>query len=357
MPQDVTPRWRATIASSHTVAIRCEVWDQGRIIGQVAPIDGRATDQWVTGVRRSLTLTLPSTDRRVVYPGVEIRPYRGIDYGVGGVELLPLGQFPITATDIGIRPDATISVSAQDKWTWIAVSTFVTPRASDVGILVRDQIARLIMETGQWGPADIQITATSTAVMTAQVWDSDRHAAIADLCELIGAEAFVTRRGGIVIRDRAQIWNPAATLSAPGQIVDGSYSISTADVANVVVATSNVTDETTKLDPYIARITDPHHPAYPRQGVPTSTARISGPWKTVDEQRVAAEKKLSAVAGPAEVIKATMLPDPMLDAADSVTIVLPGHPSRIAQLATITHPLTVGGLADIATVSPRSEDL
>lgn len=356
MAQQTTRRWPLTLATAHTLAVRVELWDTANLLGMVAPLDGAVTDQLVTGVRRSLSLTLDPSAAPMVYPGVEVRVWSGLDYGRGNQEMLPLGCFPVTSTDIGIRPDDTIQISAQDRWQWVVACKFEAPKAADINATIHSQIAGLIVGTAQWPLPDVDDRSTNPAKPAAQAWDSDRHQAIADLCKLIGGTAYVGRDGFPIIEDRPGIAKPARYLTAPaGNILDAAEAISTADVHNVVVVTSTNTD--TPLDPVKVEITEPTHPAFPRPGVPRSPVTLSGAYTTAAQMKTAGEKELTRVSARARSLKLTVIPDAALDAGDTVLVTLPGKAPEHAQIQSVTHPLRASGVQEIVTVSTRVEDL
>lgn len=355
--QATSPRWAPALAASHTMLTRIEVWDPLVLAGTLDMhlLDGAVTDQWVTGARRSLTLTLTPAAAPLIHTGIELRVWRGIAYGDGTSEMLPLGCFPLTATSISIRADSTIQITAQDRWQWVVASQFSAPRAAKTDRTIKSEIESLITDTNQWPLQQITDTATSTAKPAAVVWDQDRHQAIVDLCKLIGGTAYVGRNGYPIIQDQPGIATPATYLRTGINLADAVEEISAADVHNVVVVTSSTTD--TKLDPVILEITDKTHPAYPRPGVPRSPSRLDGPYTSAAQMKTAGQKELTRVSGPARQLKLTVIsPDASLDAGDTILAGILDRPDELAQIKSVTHPLVDGADQDITTVSTRSED-
>jgi len=367
----VSNLWAAAIPVSHGVANRVEAWDTDGdyLIGTLPYTAGGVQDQWVSGARRTLSLTVTPTGyvKQMLRPGVELRPFSGINYGSGQPEMIPLGRFPVVDTTIGIRPDATISLSLQDRWQWVVLSPFITPRSSDVGVTVVAQIIRLLTETGQWAASQVTNLCTSTVKVTAQVWDTDRQQAIFDLATSIGAEVFIDRLGNPVIRPRLTAATPVATF-APGVRLKGmSVSTSAADVYNAVRGTSTLTDPAFIVPDYTARITDPKHPAFPGKGIPLRSYLLTSPLFTDPVQmKNSVQKVLSKISRQARQLTIDPTgPDPSLDASDTAQVLWPadgsapyglGGTTERGQISTVNHPLTLTDSWQIVTASSRSDE-
>ena len=374
----VTALWADHIGKTHAIANRVDVWDtDGDFKAGTLPYTaGGVQDQWVSGARRTLSLTVTPTDRvkQLLYPGVELRPFSGINYGAGRPEMVPLGRFPLVEDVIGTRPGDSITLSLQDRWQWVVLSPFILPRSSDVGSTIVAQIIRLLTEFGQWSPGQVTNLCTSTVKVTPQVWDTDRQQAIFDLATSIGAEVFTDRVGNPVLRPRqvtaapVAVFAPTLPTTPPDQPArqKGLYvSRSSADVYNVVRAVSTNTDPAFVVPSYTARITDPNHSAYPGKGRPIRSFPLTSPLFTDPVQmKNSAEKVLSKLSRQARQLTIdTTAPDPSIDASDTVTVVWPNSaPFSLAgttehpQVATANHPLTLSDSWQIVTASSRSDE-
>lgn len=363
--------WAGAIPVSHGVANRVDVWDtDGDFKAGTLPYTaGGVQDQWVSGARRTLGLTVTPTDyvKQLLRPGVELRPFSGINYGSGQPEMIPLGRFPVVDTTIDIRPGNPITLSLQDRWQWVVLSPFITPRSSDVGVTIVAQIIRLLTEFGQWSASQVTNLCTSTVKVTPQVWDTDRQQAIFDLQTSIGAEVFIDRLGNPVIRPRQRVAAPVATFTPRARLKGMSVSTSSADVYNAVRATSTLTDPAFTVPDYTVRITDTTHPAFPGKGIPIRSYLLASSLFTDSVQmKNAAQKVLSKISRQARQLTIDPTgPDPSLDASDTVQGVWPtdgsapyglGGTTERGQIATIDHPLTLTDSWQIVTASSRSDE-
>jgi hypothetical protein len=356
----ILTQWDQSVVSSSTEAIKVEIWDGNTLVAIVRPKTGSVTADFATGVRYSLSATFDPSLASLLVPGVEVRPYRGFNYGYGAPEYEPLGRFPLTGTSLGIKPDADISVSCSDRWQYVTKSTFLNSYTATPGRRIREILTDLIVGTGMWTASDIANTITSTAVATTQVWDQDRGQAIADLCQAVGAEAYVARDGSVVLRNRRALSAPVVTIrSGRGQrLIDGSVTLDTADVYNVVVIVPANPDPAFTLQPVIVRITDPKHPAYPIPG-----KRITRPYRLDQGQATAqaqlaamAQKVLTKISAPARTVTLSTLVDCRLKESDTFALVWPDGTSENLQIQQITYPLTVGEAQQITGVATRSDE-
>lgn len=352
--------------SGFALAQRVEVWnDQGKHTGNLPITDGSVKDDWVSGARRSVTLSAaPSAEvRALLVPGVELRVFSGIDYGFGQPEMLPHGCFPLTDTSIGERP-AVIPLTATDRWQWVARIDFPVPTATTVGISIQLQIARFLAGTGRWRLTDVVQSASSTAqVVASQVFDTSqggRAQACIDLAKSIGAEVFVDRLGVPVIRDHAAVGAVRGWFRGGdgGRLRDATPALSDVDVFNSVLATSANTDPAFRPADARASITDPMHPAYPKFGVYRTFQLSSAQFSTVAQMQAAATKMLSKVSRRArQVSMVALTADASLDASDSVVVNLPsvGADEQL-QIQSISHPLMPSGTQDITLCSTRTSE-
>lgn len=354
---------QAVVSSSATEVCYVQIWDPQLsqttpIVARAAPIDGSVTADFATGVRRTLSATFDPTMAPFLYPGVELRPFAGFNYGSGAHDVLPLGCFPLTATDIDISPASPISVSPQDRWQWITGTTFPTPYSTVATATVKSQLTKLVTDTGQWSAAQVSNSISSNAKAAVQTWDSDRSQAIADLCKVVGAEAFVSRVGTFILRDRRAAETPTVTITGldGGRLLDGHVTTDTSDVYNSVYIVPANTDPAFVVAPVRIRITDSTHPAYPGPGVISRSFRLdSAQFKDTIQAKAAGQKILTRISAKAQQTFLTCAPDWALDEGDTVAIVHPGLPPK-GQIQQITYPLTVGDTQQITTVSTRSDE-
>lgn len=350
-----TDAWKASVPLTHSVVHRIDVYQFGVKVGEVEALSGSVSDQWVTGIRRTLNVSLSPSESALVSPGTELRPFCGILYGGGVPEMIPMGRYPLTAWDISARPTE-LQISASDSYSYVAAARFIRPQSSNAGSLIRDQIALLLQNTGQF--PTVTNTATSAQTTPTVVWTGDRTSPIADLAESIGADVHINRSGVPVIRNRPALAASAVATFASGdggRLVDCTESFDYARMFNAVTVTGTNTDPAQQFDPVTVRITDPNHPAYPRPGVPLRATYLEGAqYTTTAQATVAAKKQLSKVSGPVRSFTIQAIPDPSLDASDTIAVEWDGALER-HQIDSISHPLGAG-LCQITTATGRDDD-
>lgn len=352
--------WEDAVLFGATVVHRVEIRSAGSLLATVTPKGGSVTADFETGVRRTLSAVFGPDESPRLTPGVELHVFSGFDYGSGSPDLVPMGVFPLTQRDMTSAAGEDVQVSAMDRWQWVTDATFPAPWSTVPGRTIRSEIVRLFAETGMWSAGQVQVAVTSSAVARPQSWDQDRSQAIADLCDAVGAEAFIDRTGSPVVRDRRAPTAAVVTISGGfgGRLVQDKVSIDIGQVFNAVSVVSANTDPAFVIPPVKVVITDRHHKAYPRPGVvPLKTFRVDGgQFSSTTQAKAAAQKILSRISRAAEQVTVMCLPDPGLDESDTVIVDLPLGGSRTAQIGQITYPMAVTELQQITTVSTRSDE-
>lgn len=350
-----TAKWARALATSHTATIRCEVWDRGeKIVPSLPLLSGSVTDKWVSGTRRNIEITvppLPQWRELLATPLIELRPYRGINYGYGAPEVLPLGQFPVLYDADNADPKQPLQITADDKWQTILADDFYGPTVSGTG-LIRDEIVKLVQQT-TLGP--VTVTATSTAAMTLRLYSDSRHAAIMDLCTAIGAEIFVSRRGQVILRDRRASVAPSATIRGgeQGSLVTLQAERDWGQVYNVVVVRPTATN--VAFTPVIVSITDTSDPAHPsrigRRVYRYDTSLVADPAQA----KKAGLEMLRKLSAPQRSLSLSCVPNAAIDASDTIAAIWPSDLYETAQVDQIAHPLVPETAQPITTVLSRAE--
>lgn len=108
----VSDAFKTTVRKSHLTTVKVEIYDtsNGTILSTASPIAGEVTIDNRRSVRRECTLEFVDTDGTLVPTNNlssillpfnrEVKIYRGIVFGDGTEELVPLGVFIITSVDI-----------------------------------------------------------------------------------------------------------------------------------------------------------------------------------------------------------------------------------------------------------------
>lgn len=362
-----TSMWEGAILKGAAVAQRVEVWDGGTKVATLKTKSGTGSvsADWVTGLRRTFSGTFEPGAEKVIQPGRELRVFRGFNYGTGDPELVQLGCFPVQAADSGIAPGREFSVSGvQDRWQWVVQSTFLTGFTTVKGRTVKAELTRLFTETGQWTAAQVQNTISSNAPCVTQTWDTDRNQAIADLCKLVGAEAFISRAGVVILRDQKALGTPVVTLQGGhgGRLADATVSLDTSNVFNLVQLIPANTDPAFTISPIKVKVNDPNHPAYARPGMTTRNYSVQGGAYSSDAQALASlQKILTKISAPARQVTLQCLPDMSLNESDTARFIWPAGSLyagmvETLQIQQIDYPMYPGQNQTVTCVSTRSDE-
>jgi hypothetical protein len=306
--------------------------------GYFASSGSSVQDDFVTGIRRTLTLSVPQNNTWLDWltrPALELRPFTGIKFG-NTTEWCPQGRFTVKAKPRNLRPGL-LSLKANDFWDRVPDAEFPGPRSyGGQAFEIRGLIRQFISETGDYTVIE---RSTSTAVASQiYVWEEGRQKAITDLCDSIGATAYFDREGNPVVED----WAPQPqVLTLADNLIDVSANVDTTKVYNTVSARSSA--QGVVFDPVVVSITDPFHPAH-RANLGRDVVKVfASPLLLTPEQAgLAAYTILYKHSAPSRTLTLSIVPNPALDAGDVVTVNWPGGPDQL-RIQTITHPLGGGG--------------
>ena len=335
---DDPDRFGRVTAASHRSTARVAMYAAGELLTASAPIlNGEVRYDWGTGIRASLTLTVPPIPRWLdwfrLFPLTAV-VYRGLDYGQTSVEV-PMGVFPLLPPDRE-SPTAPLTITANDRWQWVLDDRLVSPSRQPARPKTKDFIAELLAEV-DLTPV---VTATSPARLAPQVWDQDRSDIIADLCTAIDAEAYVDRQGVARVRD----FDPVSTGSvirdgAGGTIVTIREAAQWDEVRNRVHAWSTNADSLGVRA--LASIIEPTHPLHESKiGRKVEVYESPQLWDQLQAYR-AARNVLRKKAKLGRVYTISCVPDPRRDPGDRFTLQSPlGTESCVIQ--SVSTPLEAG---------------
>ncbi|MEV5862393.1 DUF5047 domain-containing protein [Streptomyces sp. NPDC052071] len=359
----VTDRFLAALPRSHRVVTQVQlIQTDGQVIdlphtGGSVPVDRGAAIRrtcTVTSADLSLIPTNPA-DELLVY-GARLRVSRGIDYGDGTQELVPLGYFrldeisgdvstgPVTLAGVGLE-----AVLIDDRFTapWRASgSVIVAITALILRSLPDAQILPLIDDVSI-GP---------------RTWDveGDPWAAVQEIAAAAGAECYADASGTFVISTLpdASAVNPVWTVAAGegGVYIKGTRGMSAAGVFNAVLARGDNTEAATGPVSYLVTDDNPGSPTYWGGPYGHRTAFYSSSTLTTEGAcRAAAQLKLAALRAPNASGSFSSLPNPALEPGDVLRVIHPDGLSEIHQVQSFTVPLEVGGDFPITTIGAKED--
>lgn len=352
-------RWTRVLSGSHKATVRMEVWADGVMQSESAPLlSGMATEDWATGPRWSLSCTVPPTRawRRWLDGPVELRPYRGVQVSRSVTWEAPLGRYLVLPPERTL-PQGPISISVDDYWQWVSSAKYAGPVMSPPGEIAR-AIAQVMAEAGLAG---VDIRSTNHRSAGSVLIDKQRDEWVIGAARSISAEAYVDRDGTPVVVDSPRLGAPTsrALTGDGGTAVGVRRTPDWPRVYNTVAASSSATD--VDLPTEWVSITLPSHPAHPaRIGTPSRpnyrVYTYSSPLlRTTEQIKQAAQTLLERVSSTAEQYSYECIPDPLRGAGDTMLgQAITG--TQLVQMQSVGHPLTIGEAQPITAVSTRVDD-
>lgn len=359
----VSSRFRAALAESHRVITQVQVF---RTDGEVIDLphqDGSVQVDRKAAIRRTCTVTSPDpsliptspADELAMY-GARLRISRGIDYGDGTQELVPLGVFRLDEVE-GDPHLGPVSLSGQALECIVADDKFTQPYRA-VGTVVGAITALVVRSIPD---AEVVSLIVDTAIGP-RTWDieGDPWAAVQEIAAAAGAECYTDANGTFVISSLPDpattdpVWTVAA--GEGGVYIKGTRSMSAAGVFNAVLARGEGTETAAGPASYLEVDDDPASPTYwsgPFGHRPMfySSATIVSPGSA----QAAAELKLRAAKAPNASGNFSSLPNPALEPGDVLRVVHPDGLRELHQVASFTVPLRVGGDFPIGTISAKED--
>lgn len=361
----------SALRSSHTPVFRVDAYLGAQVVASDLPVaSGSVSVDATSSTRRQLSVqfadasrTLYSTLARV---GTELRVQRGVRFGDGTVELVPVGVFQVTAPTL--QPgtsSAGVSVSAPDRWNTVARARFPAPRAWDrswpslaaavEALTVEPWQARHALNPHTAVPGFLDLMVGAGAPQKALVWARDRGQAVIDLATDLGGEVFFNADGNGVLRpvpvQTAPVWD--ADQSTTGVLVTAQLAQSLESSYNTVVVTGVDSSGNTTVTA-TAQVTNPAHPLWVGGAfgvVPYFYASTS--VQSYAQALQVAQTLLDTAAAVGSQITGTCVPNPALAEGDTVRVTLLDGTVEDHVLVGFTVPLTVTDTQTLTLQSTR----
>jgi hypothetical protein len=359
----VSDRFLARLAESHTPVTEVLLFLTD---GRVVPLEhtgGSVNVDRGQAVRRTCTVTVPEpaliprtpTDQLATY-GARLRISRGVEYGDGTSEMVPLGLFRLDSVD-GDVAEGPVTLQGKGLEAVVQDDRFTAPYRA-VGTVVSaitDLIRRSLPD------ADI-ISEITDQVIGARVFDyeADPWAGCQEIAAVAGAEVYANADGVFIIRvlpDLAEadpVW--AVEAAEGGVYISGSRAMSLDGVYNAVLARGENTSDNTPPVSYLAVDSDPGSPTY--WGGPFGHRPMfytSSTLTTVGACQGAATLKLAQAKAPNASGDISSLPNPALEPGDVIRVTHPDNSRELHQVASFTVPLDLGGDFPISTISAKED--
>jgi hypothetical protein len=359
----VSDRFLARLAESHRPVTEVLLI---RTTGEVIPLEhtgGSVSADRGQAIRRTCTVTtadvslIPRTpaDTLAMY-GARLRISRGVDYGDGTQELVPLGMFRLDSVE-GDPTDGPVTLTGKDISTCVADDKLTAPyRAFGTAA---GAIEALILRSL---PAATVLTTAVDAAIGARTWDveADPWAAVQEVAAAVGATCFANPDGIFTIATLPDllttdpVW--AVEAAEGGVYVRGSRGMSADKVFNGVLARGESAENNLPPVQWLATDDDTGSPTY--WGGPYGRRPMfysSSTLISVAACQAAANLKLAASKAPNAKGDFSSLPNPALECGDVIRVTHPDGLRELHQVQSFAVPLDEGGEFPISTISAKED--
>ena len=359
----VSDRFLARLAESHEVATELLLFLTD---GRTAPLEhtgGSVQVDRAQAIRRTCTVTIadPSliprtpTDQLATY-GARLRIRRGVYYGDGSSELVPLGVFRLDSVSGDVN-DGPVTLSGKDLAAFIQDDKFTTPWRSTGTVIAA--ITALV----QRSLPDAEVVATiADAAIGQRTFDieADPWAACQEIAAAAGAEVYPSPEGTFTISTLPDILTttPAWEIAAGegGSYIRANRGMTSDQVFNGVLARGENTADGVAPVSYLATDSDTSSPTYWGGPFGRRPMFYSSPTlTTLGACTSAATLKLAQAKAPNASGDISSLPNPALEPGDVLRIVHPDGSRELQQVASFTVPLETGGDFPISTISAKED--
>ena len=359
----VSDRFLARLAESHSPITRVQLFlTDGRVV-DLDHTGGSITVDRAQAIRRTCTVTIADptliprtpTDQLATY-GSRLRISRGVNYGDGSTELVPLGVFRLDSVDGDVN-DGPANLQGKDLSVCVQDDKF-TSTYTATGTVV-GAITALIKRS--LPDADIlsQITDTSIGSRAFDV-QADPWAGCQEIAAAAGAEVYCNADGVFVISTLPDLTTtpPVWAIEAVdgGVYIKASRAMSSDKVFNGVLASGENTADNVPPVSYLATDSDPGSPTY--WGGPFGRRPdfySSSTLTSVNACAQAANLRLAQAKAPNATGDISSLPNPALEPGDIVRVTHQDGSRELHQVASFSVPLDLGGEFPIATISAKED--
>lgn len=359
----VSDRFLARLAESHTPGVQVQLFlTDGRVL-DLEPTGGSVTVDRGQAIRRTCSVTLadPSliprtpSDQLATY-GAQLRIARGVEFGDGSSELVPLGVFRLDSVD-GDVSEGPVTLAGKDRSAIVQDDKFTEPYTAS-GTVV-GAVTALIQRSIP--TADVISLIVDTPIGS-RVFDteSDPWAGAQEIAAAAGAEVYANADGTFVIATlpdlltATPVWAIEATEG--GVYISANRGMTSSDVFNGVLARGENTAENVAPVSYLATDNDTSSPTY--WGGPFGRRPMFYSSSTLTSTLActqAANLKLAQAKAPNSSGDVSSLPNPALEPGDVIRVMHEDESRELHQVASFSVPLDEGGAFPIATISAKED--
>ncbi|WP_372344757.1 DUF5047 domain-containing protein [Streptomyces sp. KL116D] len=359
----VSDRFLPRLAESHRPVTRVQLFlTDGRVL-ELEHTGGSVPVDRAQAIRRTCTVTcadttlIPrtATDKLAVY-GARLRISRGVEYGDGSTELVPLGVFRLDSAD-GDPSEGPVTLAGKDLGAIVADDKF-TEAYTASGTVV-GAVTALI----QRSIPDASVVSTiADAPIGSRAFDveADPWAGAQEIAAAAGAEVYPNADGTFVIATLPDLLTtePVWAVEAVegGVYVSGSRGMTADAVFNGVLARGENTSDNAPPVSALVVDSDPGSPTYWGGPFGRRPKFISSSTLTTNDACVqAAALELVKSRAPNASGDFSSLPNPALEPGDVLRVAHPDGTRELHQVASFTVPLDEGGEFPITTISAKED--
>lgn len=359
----VSDRFLARLAESHTPVTQVHLFLTTGEVVDLEHTGGSVTVDRGQAIRRTCTVTVPDpaliprtpSDQLAVY-GARLRISRGVEFGDGSSELVPLGVFRLDSVD-GDVSEGPVNLQGKDLSAVVADDKFTTRyRASGT---VAAAITALIHRS----LPDATVTSLIADEPIGSRWfdiEADPWAGCQEIAAAAGAEVYATPDGEFAIRvlpdltATEPVW--AVEAVEGGVYISGSRAMTSDGVFNGVLARGENTSDSVAPVSALVVDNDPNSPTYwsgpyGRRPLFYSSSTLLSSAACLR----AAQLKLAEARAPNASGDISSLPNPALEPGDVIRVTHPDGSRELHQVASFSVPLDLGGDFPIATISAKED--
>ncbi|MET7924716.1 DUF5047 domain-containing protein [Streptomyces sp. NPDC005349] len=359
----MSDRFLARLAESHTPATRVQLFRTDGTVVDIEHTGGSVSVDRSQAIRRSCSVTCADvgliprtpTDQLAVY-GARLRITRGVEYGDGSSELVPLGVFRLDSVD-GDVSDGPVTLQGKAIEAIVADDKFTAPYTATGTVVgaVKALIQRSIPD------ADVLSLIVDTPIGSrAFDVEADPWAGAQEIASAAGAEVYTNADGVFVIAalpdllTATPVWAVEATEG--GVYISGSRGMTSDNVCNGVLARGENTSDNAPPVSFLATDDDLNSPTY--WGGPYGRRPLfysSSTLTTTDACSQAAKLQLAKAKAPNASGDLSSLPNPALEPGDVLRVTHPDGVRELHQVASFSVPLDTGGDFPITTISAKED--
>lgn len=359
----VSPRFLTRLAEDHAPVVKVTLTRTDGTVRELPITGGSVKVDRGAAVRRTCTVELEDTsliprtpaDELSVY-GAMLRVERGVDYGDGTQELVPLGVFRIT--DVDGDPDmGPVQIEGQGLEWVIAGDKFTEPwRSSGTAVgAVRALVQRSLPTATVLARVPDGAIGPRTFDVEADPWEAAQECAAA-----LGAECYADPDGVFIIDTLPDLLTtpPAWTVAAGegGVLISAKRGMSSSGVFNGILARGENTETNSPPVSALAVDDDPTSPTYWNGPFGRKPDFYSSSTLTSEAAALSAAKlKLRVAKAPNATGDLSSLPNAALAEGDVLRVVYGDNTKELHQVQSFDVPLEVGGDFPITTIGAKED--